>query len=236
MRNYFTFNSNDSRSYGVYISGSGVFDAPETEIEKFIIPGRDGDLIGTNVRYPNIEVTYPAFIYSSFDTNLSSLKSMLKSVKSYARLTDSYHTDEFRKAVFVDAINVEPTAMLGAGKFDLVFDCKPQRWLTIGESTTTITSSGTSISNPTSFDSLPYIKVTGYGDLYIGSQKVTIQNVYSTMVIDSEVGDCYSGTYNGNPYVTFQNNNFPVLNPGANSITFSGTISKVEIVPRWWKL
>ena len=236
MRNYFTFNSTESRSYGVYISGSGVFNAPETEVEKFVVPGRDGDLIGKNIRYPNIEVTYPAFIYSNFDSNLSSIKSVLKSVKSYARLTDSYHSGEYRKAIFVDAINVSPTGNLGAGEFDLVFDCKPQRWLTSGESTTTITTSGSTISNPTKFPSLPKITVTGYGDLYIGSQKITIQNVYSTMVIDSEVGDCYSGTHNGNPYVTFTDDRFPVINSGSNAITFSNTITKVQIVPRWWML
>lgn len=236
MRNYFTFDSVDSRTYGVYISGSGVFNAPERAVDFISVPGRNGALVGTEKRLENIDVTYPAYIYASTDSNLSSLKSILLSRTSYKRLEDSYHTDEFRKAVFVGEFDVEPDKNLRAAQFDITFNCKPQRWLKSGEATTTITTTGTTISNPTLFASQPMITVTGYGDMYIGSQKITIQQMYTSVVIDSEVGDCYSGLNNANPYITFQTDEFPVLEPGSNSITFDNTITKVEIIPRWWKV
>lgn len=236
MRNYFVYDNIDSRTYGVYISGSGVFNAPERNVEFISVPGRNGDLIGNEKRFENITVTYPAYLYANFKTNIQSFRNAMLSKTSYCRLTDSYHTDEYRKAIYTGDFEASPTKMLSAAEFDISFYCKPQRFLTSGESTTTITTSGTTITNPTLYPSQPQITVTGYGDMYIGSQKITIANQYASVVIDSEIGDCWSGLNNANPYVTFQTDDFPVLESGSNSITFDGTITKVEIVPRWWRL
>jgi len=236
MRNYFTFNSIASTTYGVYISGSGVFNSPERAVDFITVPGRNGAIIGGEDRFENVELTYPAFIFSDFQNKIKQLRSGLLSVSTYARLTDTYNTDEYRKAIFTGILNVEPTRRLDAAEFDITFICKPQRWLTSGEAKTTITTSGTSISNPTSFSSLPEITITGYGDVYVGSQKISVSNAYPSVTIDSELGDCYYGTNNANSVVGFGNGHFPVLLPGTNNITFPATVTKVEIVPRWWRV
>ena len=80
MRNYFIFNSQDSRNYGVYISGEGTFNAPARAYEMVSVPGRNGDLIISQDRYLNTELTYPAFIGDSFNTDLQSFRSMMMSV------------------------------------------------------------------------------------------------------------------------------------------------------------
>ncbi|MBR5931241.1 MAG: hypothetical protein IKZ95_04355, partial [Lachnospiraceae bacterium] len=59
---YFVFGGQDSRNYGIYISGSGVFGAPERDGSKVSIPGRNGEMFLDNGRYKNIEIKYPAFI------------------------------------------------------------------------------------------------------------------------------------------------------------------------------
>lgn len=235
MRNYLTFGSISTSSYGCYISGGGTFNAPEREYELIDVPGRDGALVGLEKRFMNVDVKYPAFIASNFDTNIANLRSALLSQVGYQKLTDTYHTDEFRKALFTGDIEVD-VDHLRAGQFDLVFNCKPQRFLNSGETKTTITSANGSITNPTLFNSQPLITVFGYGDLYVNSQKITIENVYDSVSIDSEMVDCYSGAYNANHAVTFQGNEFPVLVPGANATTKANTITKIEITPRWWRV
>ena len=60
MRNYFTLNGQDSRDFGVYISGQGAFSAPSRANQFIQIPGRNGDLIGYEKRLENMEVVYPA--------------------------------------------------------------------------------------------------------------------------------------------------------------------------------
>lgn len=236
MRNYFIFDNNDSRDYGVYINGGGVFNAPTRAYNPITVPGRNGDLLLDEKRYENIEVIYPAFIVRDFNDNLSDLRDMLLSVNGYARLEDSYNSDEFRLGYFSGGIEVEPTARLDAGNFELLFTCKPQRFLKSGETVTSITSSSGTISNPTEFNSKPLIRVYGYGTLTINSDVITIASGYNYIDIDCDIQDCYYGTTNANSKVTFQSNDFPVLVPGSNGISRAGNITKIEITPRWWKL
>lgn len=235
MRNYFTFGDIDSRDYGVYISGSGVFNSPEREFNMVDVPGRNGSVILSASRFPNQELTYPAFIYANFKTQVELFRSALQSITTYQKLSDTYNPDEFRMAVYAAEFNIAPTRPLRAGEFELTFSCKPQRYLTIGETPVEVEDDDT-LTNPTLFDSLPKITVTGYGTLYIGSQRITISDVFPSVVIDSELGDCYYGINNANSVVAFADNDFPVLKPGDNGISFDETITALEIVPRWWRI
>ena len=73
-RGYLTFNNKDLRDFGVYISGSGVFNAPERVYDAIEIPGRNGVLLGTERRMSNIDVTYPAYIYANFKRRITRKK------------------------------------------------------------------------------------------------------------------------------------------------------------------
>lgn len=235
MRNYFTFGGYDSRDFGVYISGSGTYNSPKRDYSTYKVPGRNGDLILNKNRLENVSLTYPAFSYDNFDQNLADLRSALLSTDGYARLWDSYHQDEYRMAYYAGPLTVEARNRLDAGKYELKFDCKPQRFLLTGETAKTFSTAGT-ITNPTLFDSRPLIRVTGYGTITIGSDVITIAQAFAYVDIDSEIQDCYHGTDNANGKVTLQQNNFPVLSPGANNIAFSGNITSVAITPRWYRV
>lgn len=233
MRNYFTFDDIDSRDFGVYISGSGVFNAPEKEIEMIAVPGRNGDLIGLESRLLNLELTYPAFIYADFKRNIAALSSALLAKDGYQKLIDTYYPDEYRLATFAGGIDVDSVATRRAGQFDLTFQCKPQRYLLAGQEEVDVTSS-LKLVNPTAFSSSPLIRVYGYGTLGINSESVTIANQYSYVDIDCEMMDCYYQTNNANPYVSFSGNDFPKLQAGTNTFTKTANISQIKIVPRWW--
>lgn len=235
MRNFFIFGGKDSRDYGVYITGTGVYNAPLKSYDTITVPGRSGDLVMANHRFENTELTYPAFIYANFKMAISQFKSAMLSADGYQRLEDSYNTDEYRKALYAGEMEVEARQQQDAGSFEIVFNCDPRRFLKIGENVQTI-SSGGSISNPTLFPSKPLIKVTGYGTLYVGGQQIVISQHFTSVNIDCEMMDCYSGTSNANSYVTMQGNYFPELPPGNTGITYSGNITKVEITPRWWRV
>lgn len=235
MLNYFNFGNICSKDYKVYISGSGVYDAPELEYNTVSVPGRNGDLIISSDKYSNINVKYPAFIKDDFKDNLAKLRSALLSTKGYARLSDTYNPDEFRIGYFGGGISVKARKQNDAGEFDLVFNCKPQRFLWSGTMVQRILSGG-SIYNPTLFNSKPLIQVTGYGTLTINDETIEIADAYPNITIDSEVGDCYSGTENANGAVSFSAGDFPELKPNDNGILFDNTITEVKIIPRWWFL
>lgn len=235
MRNYFILDGVDSRDFGIYISGQGTFSAPRREYNMLPIAGRNGDLVGNEKRFENVELTYPAFIYTNFKQNIRDFRNFLLSLVGYHTLTDSYHSDEFRMALYEGAFepNVEPKN--DAGSFDIVFNCKPQRFLNSGTEVTTLLASG-SITNPTMFDSQPLLRVYGDGQLGIGSQTITISLSGTYTDIDCEMMDCFEGVYNRNNRVVFSDYKFPVFKSGVTNISLGTGISKVEITPRWWRL
>ena len=140
--NYIIFGGVDSRDYGIYISGEGVFNAPERDVEVVNIPGKDGDLLIDRGRFLNIQVTYPGFNFepglSTFAERLRAFRAALASQVGYQRLEDSFHPDEFRLASFRSGLDINPVMYNTASTFDIVFDCKPQRFLKSGEEEITI--------------------------------------------------------------------------------------------------
>lgn len=142
MRNYFIFDGKDSRDFGVYISGQGTFKAPARSYDAIQIPGRNGALLGIGSRLENVELTYPAFIYSNFKTNLAALRAYLLSHAGYFKLSDSYHPDEYRMAYFTGPLEPDVTSANNAGEFNITFVCKPQRFLNSGDTVTSFTPGG----------------------------------------------------------------------------------------------
>ncbi|MBO7670168.1 MAG: hypothetical protein J6S60_06215 [Oscillospiraceae bacterium] len=133
----FTFDGENSKDYGVYISGEAVYNAPDRAMDMVQIPGRNGALALDNGYYNNIPVTYPAGIFAGsqqdFAAKLSRIRNMLASRHRYCRLEDSYHTEYFRLALYRSGLDVSPVAMNRAGRFNITFDAKPQRFLKTGE-------------------------------------------------------------------------------------------------------
>lgn len=235
MRNYLIFNGEDSRDYGVYISGQGTFSAPKRGYNVIPIAGRNGDLVMNDKRLQNISVTYKAFIYTNFDANLRNWRNFLLSSIGYKELSDSYHTDEFRMALYDDDFDPDVTSKNDAGEFNITFNCKPQRFLNSGKLVTTLTAAG-SITNPTLFDSQPLLRVYGDGTLGINTQSIIISGSDGYTDIDCEMMDAYKGTANKNHTITLTGYNFPVFTPGVNNISLGTGITRVEITPRWWRV
>lgn len=233
MRNYFTLNGVDSRDFGVYISGQGTFNASGRDYNIIPVPGRNGDLVGPEKRFLNGTLTYPAFIYANFKQQIEAFRNFLLSLVGYHDLIDSYHPNEIRKVLFEGPFSADVEPKNDAGRFDIEFNCKPQRFLVSGNQVTTLTANG-SITNPTRFDARPLLRVYGTGTLGIGSQSVTITQADVYTDIDCEMMDAFKGTANKNPYVQLTNYNFPVFAPGVNNISLGAGITQVDITPRWW--
>lgn len=179
LMNGLTFGGINSLDYGIYISGEAVFNAPDREVEMLQIPGRNGDFVLDHGRFENIEVSYPAGTFgddqTDFREKLSDFRNAILSQVGYQRLTDSYHPDEYRLGVYASGLEVAPVHYNTAGEFVLTFNCKPQRWLTSGETAVAVTS-GDDITNPTLFPSSPLLEVYGYGTINLGSAEIKISN------------------------------------------------------------
>ena len=189
---YLTFDGVSTNSYDIYISEEGVFNAPERDVEMITIPGRNGEYALDKGRFNNITVTYPAFNYettmANFTSKLSNLRNALASRVGYKWLTDTLHTDEYRMAVFKGGLEIDPIKYNTASQFDIVFECKPQRFLTSGETATTVSNNGT-LTNPTLFPSSPLLQVTGYGTINLGSESLTVNNQVIGDIVVADVSN-----------------------------------------------
>ena len=174
----FTFDGQKSSNYGVYITGQAVYNAPERAVEMITIPGRNGAFAQDNGRFENIEVTYPAGAFADTEADfadaISNLRNMLCSRVGYCKLSDDYNATEYRMAIYKSGLEVSPEA-LKAGEFNITFECQPQRFLTSGDTKSTLSSPAT-VTNPTLFASKPQFQVTGYGDIDINGEKIEVDS------------------------------------------------------------
>lgn len=177
--NSLEFDGVNSLDNDVYITGESVYDAPERDVEVVEIAGRNGNFLLDKGRWKNIEVTYHCGTFgldqTEFGTKMRAFRNKLASKIGYMRLTDTYHPDEFRMGTFKSALEVDPVSYKRAGEFDVKFDCKPQRWLTSGESAVTV-SDGDPFYNPTPFDASPLLMVEGYGTIGFNGYDIEIEN------------------------------------------------------------
>ena len=265
-----TFDGVNSLSYGIYLTGEAVYNAPERAVEMVTIPGKNGTLALDQGRFENIEVTYLAGCFADsqedFATKVSAFRNALASRYNYKRLSDDYNADEYRIGLYKSGLEVDAVSYHRAAEFEITFDCKPQRFLTSGETPYSFVTSwqgltdensvqlqnesgidiegGINVSmnlvNPTLFEAKPLLKATGSGTVGIGSQIITIADVPASteIYIDCETMEIY--TLSGG-----------IASGASSHVTFntndfpiipkgtsgvSYTTQGLEIIPRWWRI
>lgn len=177
----FTFDGVSSKTFGIYLTGETVFDAPVRDVEMISIPGRNGSYALDRGRFDNIALRYsaslPADSEVDFAQAVSDLRNYLCSKVGYQRLEDEYNPDEYRLAIYKSGLEVSPT-LLKRGTFEIMFECKPQRFLKSGETATSKANNST-ITNPTLFDAHPLLQFTSNGNdgtINLGSQQIKVLN------------------------------------------------------------
>lgn len=235
MRQYLIYNGVSSKDYGLYLTGSGVYNAPERDIDTVEIPGRNGSLTIDNGRYKNVTQSYEAFIHKNFAKNAEGVRAWLLSATGYHRLEDTYDPEHFRLARFAGPLEFTVRALCTGAETQLLFDCDPRRFLKSGEATVEV-ADATTINNPTPFDALPLLTIygSGAGSITVSGELISISSIDEYITLDCEQQNAYKGAENKN--VTVSLTEFPVLRPGENTISISGGVSRIEITPRWWTL
>ena len=234
------FNGQSSEDYNVMVEHKPDYEHPEKDYDVIHVPGRNGDIIVDKGSWKNITRSYDIAFHSVHDKDFvytaSGVSQWLHAPSGYARLEDSYEPEYYRMAVYKESGSFT-NILAEAGRATISFDCKPQRFLKSGEFVHKFIKE-TCLKNPTAYDSLPKIIIYGSGSgvLTVNGSVTNISSIGNGMVIDSELQDAYHGTSNWNKYITLNNHKFPRLKPGENLISFSGGITSVEVIPRWWTL
>lgn len=239
-QDYFVFNDFRSLDCNVILSQVKTESTPKRELVFSPVPGRNGDMLQDQKRWGNVKISYSCAIIKEFPTYYQALKNGLYKSTGYHRLEDTIHPDEFRIGAFCEALEPKTARYNQTGTFDVVFNCKPQRFLKSGEIAVCFSEDG-SLHNGTAFAALPQITVFGAGAglLRIGKYSVEIKSITEPLILDCDMQNAYSigadgGVINQNAEIYAPE--FPKLLPGDNTVTWEGDISALEIVPRWWML
>lgn len=99
------------------------------------MPGRNGDLIIDNGRWNNVDVTYnDCLIANNFPETFADFRAKIARLRGYVRLEDTFNPDEYRMASLSKGIKIDRLGTrYHSGRFDLTFNCKPQRFLKSGD-------------------------------------------------------------------------------------------------------
>ena len=238
MNAYFNFNGHSTLEFGMAVESRPNQNAPKRRRTAISIPGRNGNLHYDEDIFENIDVTYNVWFRGDVPTpeQAHAVKSWLLSQKGYSRLEDKYDPDRFRLASFAGPMNISD--ILGRyGRCKIKFDCDPRCFLKSGEFPVNLENGGV-LYNPTAFVAKPqiYIYGDGAGCLTVEGVTVTIHDMTTGTMLDCEnelaraLGDV-GQSMDGDIYAP----EFPELQPGENRVTFSGGITYVQIIPRWWE-
>ena len=235
MMHFLSFAGQSSLDYGIRISGEGTYNRPERKFSTHEIAGRNGELIIDEDSFKNIEITYPAFVIDDMPERVRNFMNYMASFKGYQRLENTYEPDTYRLAQFKSGVDITSSGYMNReGKFNLKFNCKPQRFLKSGEIALEFTSAG-NVWNRTNFAAQPFIRVygTGAGTVGIGDYLITISAINEYVDIDCELMDAYKGLVNCNKDVSFNADSFKIP-AGVSGVNFTGNITKVEVTPRYF--
>lgn len=221
------FKGIDSSTFGLKVRKRPPICQTEIKNEKIEIPGRDGYLIYTDNTRKGF--TIPVEFFFNSDNYTENIRGIKEWLCGEGNLIFSDEPDKYYKAAVYSAFNIE-IALQKLGQFIVLFDCQPYAYA-INNNVITLTTPG-NINNPGNIESQPKITIYGQGNitLNINDKVIQLTDIVDSITIDSELFDCYKGDELKNNCMTGE---FPTLKVGENSISWTGEVNKIEIIPNW---
>lgn len=236
---YFEYKGRRSTEFGLRIHNALSITTPEQDIELLEVAGKDGDIAFDKQRLKGVIKSFPCTLFvpegKNVDVVAKEISEWLRTDVGWDKLVFSgYEGYEF-EALCYETFDIEET-LRNRGKTVINFRLKPYKFRVGGRNVLTITN-GQTIVNIEKRASKPLIKITGTGNVTLqnnGVDWLILTSVDGYITIDSAQMSTHK---DGLQQFQKMNANikplFPLLYPGENIITWTGTVTKVEITPRW---
>ena len=221
-------NNQNTKTLGFALVGRPSIASAEKKYETTEVEGRDGSLTRF-LGYEDLKFSLNFNIL--FQSDIKQKLREIKGVLAQAGTLSFDDSPNFYYKIKQAQISETESVIKASGVFNVDFVAEPYEYQKT--SSTAYTTKPISLTNQTTTTALPLIKVTGTGTvvLNVNGVGVTLTGLTSSITLDSELQEAYTGlTTNMN---SSMNGNFPVLKTGSNSITWTGTVTKVEIDPKW---
>lgn len=218
----FIWNGISSDDMGVKVVSLPPISLSKEDIDEITIDGRDGFLIdfkGYSGDTKKVEADY-------FGNNPYAICDWLR---GNGEVTFSNQQEFYYKARINNQIPLEETLKNQIYNFLIQFRCQPFRYFTNGKKKKTIMVNKTLLNNFGNYKALPVITIYGSGNITINinGRAFTISNLTDSITIISEIEEVLDGKGN------LMEGNFPYFDVGQNTITWSGSVTKLEVTPNW---
>lgn len=223
---YFVFKGIKSTDMGIFTTELPPDQTSDNDGDYIKVPGRDGYLYIDDGRKEAYDKIIKCMI--PLTPNQGQLDTIKDWLSGSGELIISREPD-----IFYEARINSVRQYVGQRKniaFNISFKCQPHKYYLFGKNPIKLTSTPTTINNPGKV-SKPIIKITGSGEVSLSINSQLIQaTIDGYLTIDSELMECYKD----NELKTFTGP-FPELIEGINDISWTGTVTEVEVIPRWHK-
>ena len=229
---YFLWNGTDSRNKHIRVHSAIPVIRPEERIRQITIPGRSGDLTETE----------GADIFNSYIQTVSisvkgayNVRNIYRWLRGAGFVTFSGEPDRKQAARVIGAITLNRVSRnIDHWAGEVQFYCQPLKEK-LAEEKVTVSSSGANVYNAGDVTARPLWKVTASGSTVVvscGGKTITCTDYTSgqVLLIDSENYTIYNSDQTAD-WTKWSSGDFPVLAPGANTVTGSGW-SSIEITKR----
>lgn len=222
------FNNKTNREFALVVQNLTRRKRAEERIERHTVEGRSGQIIdrlGTFESYER-EVTFANF-------EKDKVRDINKWLSGNGILRTSVDPDGFFYADVIDVMERNPLGCC-RNSMKVTFLVEPFFYLERGRHPIK-TNKSISIYNLGTIYSEPVIKVYGNGSgrLSINNKIINLRNIENYVTIDSKLKITHKDNLPKGKDMTGE---YPIFEEGRNYISFSGGITKLEIVPYWREL
>lgn len=222
------FKDNNSKEFRLITIDLGRRQRAEEQIDTYEIPYRNDDLIIHSATYkPYVR----NMIFALMDKEKMSLVNQW--LTGRGKLRTSKDNEGYFIASIITGLPYEAMAF-NVDQFQVGFKVSPFFYLDSGDEKIKTTTQ-TRIFNPGTIYSEPYIKIVGNGDidLIINSKIYSFKGVDGYIEVDSDLKIIYRDSLNQGDKMTGE---LPILGVGENIISWVGSVTSIEILPRWREL
>lgn len=233
MNNYIILNGISSQSIsGLLIQSLPPISKPKQRVDVEEIDGRDGDIV-TYLGYGAYNKEFKIGLYGSYD-----IDQIISYFNSQGTVTFSNEDDKYYNYQIVEQIDFD--RLLRYKEATVTMHVQPFKYSAEDNQRVFTINSETSINirNSGNIYSRPVLTITGTGtiNLSLNGNQLFVINMgeYTSITIDTNNMNAYNGNILLNRQVTGNHDNFK-LNVGKNTISWTGTITQIEIdnYSRW---
>ena len=227
MYQYFIFNGINSLDMGVHMLKAPSIDKAEKRVNEIEMAGKNGVLHEDLGCYSNYTKTAECIL---MDRN--KLDDVCNWLNGYGEVIFSSEPEKVYRAFIKNQIPFN-NVLLGINDFIVLFDVYPLKYSVNKTDEEIELTTGASIYNHATYYSEPIITVYGSGNINLVINGITyvLTTVTDYITINSEVQEVYRDGVNSNSQYTADD--FPILQCGDNTISWTGNVTKVKIEPNW---